>query len=159
MKNPEIIGNYIDSLLLNDLNQPFVAEFPAVLINLKSGRILDEFHAYVRPSEVTQLSEFCIQLTGIRQSQIDSSDPLNKVLTQFHDWLKRMITKYRLVLPKTSPSAPLGNTIFVTWSDWDFGVCLQQECQRKRLTLQGYFNQWMDLRALYRVRNNLFQYN
>lgn len=44
-----------------------------------------------------------------------------------------------------------GNVAFVTYSDWDFGVCLARECGRKRLKKPSYFEQWIDLRAIYRV--------
>lgn len=144
---------YGDVMNYNPINNICIppTEFPAVLVDLQRGTILDEFHAYVQPSEVAQLSEFCTQLTGIAQSRVDTSEPLQKALAKFHEWLKVAVAKYRLVLPKTSRSNKLGNTLFVTWSDWDLGVCLKHECDRKRLARPSYFDQWMDLRALYRV--------
>ena len=39
----------------------------------------------------------------------------------------------------------------VTWSDWDMGVCLNHECNRKQIKKAAFFNQWIDIRALYRV--------
>lgn len=129
----------------------YLLEFPAVLVDLLCGKILDEFHCYVQPTEAPQLSDFCTELTGIEQSRVDQSQSLLKVLPLFHNWLEKTIVEYNLVLPKTCRDMGPGNTVFVSWSDWDFGVCLKQECTRKRLTRPGYFNQWMDLRALYRV--------
>jgi 3'-5' exoribonuclease 1 len=41
-----------------------IIEFPLVLLNSK-GDIVDEFHSFVKPTE--QLSQFCIELTGISQ--------------------------------------------------------------------------------------------
>lgn len=41
-----------------------IIEFPAVLLNLRTGKIEDEFHQYVMPVENPKLSEFCINLTG-----------------------------------------------------------------------------------------------
>ena len=46
---------------------PEVIEFPAVLVEVKSGKILQEFHHYVMPTEMPKLSEFCKKLTGISQ--------------------------------------------------------------------------------------------
>jgi ERI1 exoribonuclease 2 len=37
-----------------------------------------------------------------------------------------------------------------TWSDWDLGVCLQYECRRKQIRKPAYFDQWIDLRAVYK---------
>ena len=38
-----------------------------------------------------------------------------------------------------------------TWSDWDLGVCLNYECNRKQIKKRIYFEQWIDIRALYKV--------
>lgn len=64
----------------------------------------------------------------------------------FDKWLKEMTKKYNLILPKCD-----GNTAFITWSDWDFGVCLDKECERKRFRKPNYFDQWIDLKAIFRV--------
>jgi len=44
-------------------------EFPAVLLNTRSGEMEAEFHQYVQPQENPILSDFCKQLTGISQVQ------------------------------------------------------------------------------------------
>lgn len=44
-------------------------------------------------------------------------------------------------------------TAFVSWSDWDFGVCLTKECERKRIKRPQYFDQWIDLKATFKVKN------
>lgn len=42
-------------------------EFPIVVVDGKTGQVIDEFHRYVRPTETPKLSKFCKQLTGITQ--------------------------------------------------------------------------------------------
>lgn len=42
-------------------------EFPAVLLDLSNGAIVDQFQQYVKPSQHKVLSDFCKQLTGITQ--------------------------------------------------------------------------------------------
>ena len=42
-------------------------EFPAVLLDLQTGKILDEFQQYVLPRDHPKLSDFCKHLTGISQ--------------------------------------------------------------------------------------------
>lgn len=44
-----------------------LVEFPAVLLSTATGEIESEFHAYVQPQEHPVLSEFCTELTGIKQ--------------------------------------------------------------------------------------------
>jgi len=43
---------------------PEIIEFPAVLINLQTGKIEDQFQQYVMPTEVKKLSDFCTNFTG-----------------------------------------------------------------------------------------------
>lgn len=64
--------------------------------------------------------------------------------------MKDIVDKNNLILYKTTSSNINGNTALMTWSDWDFGVCLKKECSRKRIKKPTYFDQWIDLRALYR---------
>jgi len=60
--------NFMTSLTADDLLYLFYAvEFPAVLLNMRSGEIEAEFHQYVQPQENPILSDFCKQLTGISQ--------------------------------------------------------------------------------------------
>ena len=42
-------------------------EFPAVLLDLQTGVVMDEFQQYVQPQENPILSDFCKELTGISQ--------------------------------------------------------------------------------------------
>ena len=35
-------------------------------------------------------------------------------------------------------------------TDWDLGVCLQYECRRKQIRKPVYFDQWIDLRIVYK---------
>lgn len=68
----------------------------------------------------------------------------------FHEWLKSIIKEHKLILPKSKKSNLTGNCAFVTWSDWDFGICLKKECARKQIRKPPYFDQWIDLKAVYR---------
>lgn len=38
-----------------------------------------------------------------------------------------------------------------TCTDWDLEVCLNYECRRKQIRKPTYFNQWIDVRATYKV--------
>ncbi|XP_034478686.1 ERI1 exoribonuclease 2-like isoform X2 [Drosophila innubila] len=127
-----------------------IIEFPAVLVNLKTGKIEAEFHKYVMPIESPRLSTYCTELTGIEQKTVDTGVPLQTALMMFHEWLRKELRSRNLLLPKTNKSNILGNCAFVTWTDWDFGICLHKECTRKRMRKAPYFNQWIDVRAVYR---------
>lgn len=127
-----------------------IIEFPAVLMNLKTGKIEAEFQKYIMPIESPRLSTFCTNLTGITQDKTDNGIPLQTAIMVFQEWLRKELRQRNLILPKMLKDNKIGNCAFVTWSDWDFGVCLAKECQRKRLKKPHFFNQWIDIRSLYK---------
>ena len=65
-----------------------IIEFPVVVICSKTNEIVDKFHSYVRPVINPQLSDFCKELTGITQKQVDSAPILSNVLLKMDSWLK-----------------------------------------------------------------------
>ncbi|XP_077979487.1 ERI1 exoribonuclease 2-like [Glandiceps talaboti] len=125
-----------------------VIEFPAVLLNMTTGEIEAEFHTFVQPQENPRLSEFCRELTGISQEQVDRGMPLNVCLSQFTKWLKKLSEEKQISYHHGEDERNL--CTFVTWSDWDLGVCLHYETRRKQLRKPVELNSWIDLRATYR---------
>ena len=49
------------------LDQMEIIEFPTIVYDLQEGKEVGRFHEYVRPVIRPQLTEFCIELTGITQ--------------------------------------------------------------------------------------------
>ncbi|XP_023670790.2 ERI1 exoribonuclease 2 [Paramormyrops kingsleyae] len=132
-----------------------IIEFPAVLLNTSNGKTEAEFHTYVQPQEHPTLSEFCTELTGIRQTQVEAGVPLQVCLSQFARWLQTLQQGKNLAFLKHNIPAPaLNPCAFVTWSDWDLGVCLEYECKRKQIFKPEMLNRWIDLRATYKVFYN-----
>nr|CAH7740269.1 unnamed protein product [Callosobruchus chinensis] len=122
-----------------------VIEFPCVIYDVKKGNIVSEFQQYVMPIENPRLTAFCTQLTGINQKQVDNGCPLGTCLMLFRQWINHQKTKLGLTL-----EGPHSNCTFATWSDWDLGVCLKNECRRKQIMFPTFFENWMDVRYLYR---------
>ncbi|XP_029432172.1 ERI1 exoribonuclease 2 [Rhinatrema bivittatum] len=134
-----------------------IIEFPAVLLNTSNGEIESEFQLYVQPQEHPLLSEFCTELTGIKQDQVDAGLPLKICLSQFSTWIQKIQKENQFVFVSaaTNSSSPDSRLCaFVTWSDWDLGVCLQYECKRKQLRKPDILNSWIDLRATYKLFYN-----
>ncbi|NWI75790.1 ERI2 exoribonuclease, partial [Dryoscopus gambensis] len=132
-------------------------EFPAVLLNTSTGEIESEFHMYVQPQEHPILSEFCTRLTGITQNQVDEGVPLNICLSQFLKWIQKIQKEKKIIFSTDSLSNPTSEAkacAFVTWTDWDLGVCLHYECRRKQLHKPDILNSWIDLKATYRAFYN-----
>ncbi|NXC84618.1 ERI2 exoribonuclease, partial [Cercotrichas coryphoeus] len=136
---------------------PEIIEFPAVLLNTSTGVIESEFHMYVQPQEHPILSEFCTELTGITQKQVDEGVPLNICLSQFLKWIQKIQTEKKIIFRTDSQSNCTSEAkacAFVTWTDWDLGVCLHYECKRKQLHKPDILNSWIDLKATYRAFYN-----
>ncbi|NWW84101.1 ERI2 exoribonuclease, partial [Rhynochetos jubatus] len=136
---------------------PEIIEFPAVLLNASTGEIESEFHTYVQPQEHPVLSEFCTELTGITQGQVDEGVPLNICLSQFLKWIQKIQNEKKIIFSSDISSNSTSDTklcAFVTWTDWDLGVCLQYECKRKQLRKPDILNSWIDLKATYRAFYN-----
>nr|XP_009937539.1 PREDICTED: ERI1 exoribonuclease 2 [Opisthocomus hoazin] len=135
-------------------NMPLI-EFPAVLLNTATGEIESEFHTYVQPQEHPVLSVFCTELTGITQNQVDEGVPLHICLSQFFKWIQKVQKEKKIVFSSDVPShSGAKPCTFVTWTDWDLGVCLQYECKRKQLQKPDFLNSWIDLKATYRAFYN-----
>ncbi|NXH30589.1 ERI2 exoribonuclease, partial [Myiagra hebetior] len=132
-------------------------EFPAILLNTSTGEIESEFHMYVQPQENPILSEFCTGLTGITQDQVDEGVPLNICLSQFLKWIQKIQKEKKIIFSTDSQSNSTSEAkacAFVTWTDWDLGVCLHYECKRKQLRKPDILNSWIDLKATYRAFYN-----
>ncbi|XP_063881215.1 ERI1 exoribonuclease 2-like isoform X2 [Scylla paramamosain] len=124
-----------------------IIEFPAVLLNLQSGEVISEFQQYVMPMEQPVLSSFCTNLTGITQEQVDAGVPLGTCICLFSKWMQHLCEQHKMSFCAAVP----GNRVtFATWSDWDLEICLQRECTRKRIRKPDFFNQWADVKLLYK---------
>ncbi|KAL5580332.1 hypothetical protein UlMin_012774 [Ulmus minor] len=111
-----------------------IIEFPSVLVNSMTGQLEDQFQIYVRPTHNQLLSDFCKELTGIQQTQVDKGVLLSEALFLHDKWLEEKGIKQT-------------NFAVVTWSNWDCRVMLESECRFKRIRKPPYFNRWINLRV------------
>lgn len=111
-----------------------IIEFPSVLVNSMTGQVEDCFQIYVRPTYNQVLTDFCKELTGIQQAQVDKGVLLSEALLMHDKWLEVKGIK---------------NTKFavVTWSNWDCRVMLESECRLKGIQKPPYFNRWINLKV------------
>ncbi|XP_044512466.1 uncharacterized protein LOC123230343 isoform X2 [Mangifera indica] len=104
-----------------------IIEFPSVIVSSVTGQLEACFQTYVRPTCNQLLSDFCKDLTGIQQIQVDRGVTLSEALLRHDKWLENKGIK---------------NTNFavVTWSNWDCRVMLESECRYKKIRKPPYFN-------------------
>jgi len=126
-----------------------IIEFPAVILDASSSEIwLTTFHNYVQPIEEPILSEFCTNLTGITQEQVEIAAPLGATLMRFNTWLKEHCSDIIFNAAGTGPN--IKNCAVVTWTNWDLQICLDNECKRKNLSMPSCFKSWIDLKHVYK---------
>ena len=115
-----------------------------MLLNKGTLTSLSTFSEYVRPQEQKYLSEFCTELTGIHQYDVDSARTLDEVLHAVGRWLDRNIRgqAYDSILP-------------VTCGDWDLKTMLPTEAWRKRLTYHPSLHWWCNVKPVFRLRTQL----
>jgi inhibitor of KinA sporulation pathway (predicted exonuclease) len=85
-----------------------IIEFPTVIVDVKTRKIVDRIEQFVRPT----VRPFCHKLTTITQAQVDGDVSLAEAL-------------------KAHEKYP--NSIFVTCGDWDLKTMLPQDAARNKL--------------------------
>ncbi|KAG8014613.1 ERI1 exoribonuclease 2 [Nibea albiflora] len=101
-----------------------IIEFPAVLLSTSTGEVESEFHTYVQPQEHPVLSEFCTELTGITQMQVEAGIPLQICLSRFSRWLQNLQLNKGVVFPNRQQTSNVSSgsqklCTFLTWSGLD----------------------------------------
>eukprot|EP00908_Phaeocystis_cordata_P027420 Transcript_9987.p1 GENE.Transcript_9987~~Transcript_9987.p1 ORF type:complete len:445 (+),score=98.91 Transcript_9987:83-1417(+) len=120
-----------------------IIEWPVVRLDAASGQEVDIFHSYVRPEEgaeageARRLTEYCTELTGITQAQVENAPRLAEVVELFVDWLQArgLVEALRA-----------GTTALVAHGEWDLVDQLPTECRRKRVALPACLRESTDLR-------------
>ncbi|NWF58387.1 MAG: exonuclease domain-containing protein [Fischerella sp.] len=79
-----------------------IIEIGAVMLNGDTWIIESEFQQFIRPVRHPHLTNFCTQLTTIRQEDVDAASTFPDVISRFKEWIY---------------SFP--NHIFCSWGDYD----------------------------------------
>lgn len=64
-----------------------VTEIGAVRIDIESRKIVDQLCQFVRPIDNPILSNYCIELTSIKQSDVDAAPVFGEAMRTFGLWL------------------------------------------------------------------------
>jgi len=129
-----------------------IVEFPAVLVRLDTGEVLDEFHRFVRPTETPELSRFCCKFLHLEKDQLDDEEPLENVIGAFNEWTLKVKKEHNLSLYHTGHAFTSNDnvTCIITWTDWDIGTQLREETKRKHIRIPTPIKSWVDLRSIAR---------
>jgi len=111
-----------------------IIEFPGVLVDGKTGKIVDHWREYCRPTINPRLSDFCTALTGIEQHTVDAAETFPEVLEKFNLWLEEKC---------------LGTThtfALVTDGPFDVGRFLRLACKQTSLEVPIWAEKWINIR-------------
>jgi inhibitor of KinA sporulation pathway (predicted exonuclease) len=70
-------------------------EIGAILID-ENKQIISEFVQFIKSLKYPKLSDFCIQLTSIKQADVDEAPYFNEAAADFRDWFHFENEDYRL---------------------------------------------------------------
>lgn len=107
-----------------------IIEIGAVCLTPEEEGPTREFSAFVRPTTSPLLSDFCTQLTSIRQEDVDSADSFETVFPRFVEWIGD--EPFRLV----------------AWGRYDVDQ-FRRECKRNDLPFPATFKNSIDLKKVF----------
>jgi 3'-5' exoribonuclease 1 len=83
-------------------------EIGAVMVVAENLEIVDEFQTFIKPVRHPILTNFCLELTSITQSQVDTAPDFATVMSTWQTWLSKF-----------------DRTIFGSWGEYDRTQFLQ----------------------------------
>lgn len=113
-----------------------IIEIGALLLESSSGPVSKEFASFVKPVASQELSDFCMQLTFIRQEDIDQAENFWAVFPRFVDWIGE--SPFRLC----------------SWGAYDLNQ-LRLDCLRHKLALPASFENHINLKKEFSRLNDV----
>eukprot|EP01100_Stratorugosa_tubuloviscum_P001998 TRINITY_DN145_c0_g2_i1.p1 TRINITY_DN145_c0_g2~~TRINITY_DN145_c0_g2_i1.p1 ORF type:complete len:260 (-),score=113.91 TRINITY_DN145_c0_g2_i1:169-948(-) len=124
-----------------------IIEFPAILIDTNEKKIISEFHSYCKPIRNPILTDFCKQLTGIQQHQVENAPIFNEVFESFEKWLIEL----GLLDPQQSSqqSSQQFEFAIIHCGDWDSRTMMPLQLSLTNIPTPSYFNRWINVKKHY----------
>ena len=119
-----------------------IIEFPVVLLDARTLEVKDVFHQFVRPEHHPQLTEFCKNLTGISQAQVDAGVSFTRCLELLQQWL--------VANGLEAEGAPGRSWLSVSCGVWDHRTMLPAQCTASRVSLPACFRRACDVTKVFR---------
>ncbi len=118
-----------------------IIEFPSVLLDLRRGEVVDEFESFVRPVHHPELSEFCTELTSIRQEDVADAPIFSEVFERHLAWLQG-----HKLLDGEDPG------VIVTCGDWDLATMLPVQCRASERSIAEFpriYRRWINIKKIF----------
>lgn len=115
-----------------------VIEIGAVLLDRERLLPMADFSCFVRPTRQPVLSEFCKDLTGISQSQVDKAETFKDAFACLLNWIGAT------------------DVIMCSWGDYD-RKHLVLECQRHGVPVPEWLERHVNLKAEFALQRGIRQ--
>lgn len=129
---------------------PEIIELPVVLIKCETGEVVSEFHTFVRPVVNPSLTDFCQELTGITQADVDAAPTFPEALLCLTRWLEDQGFPARATEASeeggTNASAEASGLLWVCDGDWDLRSMIPRQCVLSDVPQPAFMLRWADLR-------------
>lgn len=120
-----------------------ICEFPCVLLDTTTKRVVDEFRTFVHPVHHRKISDFINGLCGITTKQMYSGVGWSEAMDMFENWCeKNKLDKQ--------------NAIIVTCGDWDLKemyprqLMLTNTIYSVPTRMKELFEDWCDIKQIHR---------
>jgi len=121
-----------------------IIEFPSILLewNLKNNTIkeVSRIQIFVKPKLNPIVSDFCYELTGITQEQVNNGTDLKSAILQHFNWLKE--------------NAPLKNVMMLTCGNWDLQTMLPNDAKNINFNLHQIYKSFVNLKYVFEYITN-----
>lgn len=151
-RDPESINFFYDYIVVIDYEATCeedrppnfkheIIEFPAVLINTQTRKIVSEFQSYVQPVIAPRLSKFCTWLTGISQDNVENAPKFPEVLNLYENWLK----ENNLIFEGQA----CRSFAIATDGPWDMARFLAHQCKDSLQPYPEWAKNWINIKKSY----------
>lgn len=106
-------------------------------MDVKQKTIVGMFRKFCKPTINPVLSDFCKDLTGVNQSEVNNAEEFPVVLQQFEEWMH----SFGLGLDHSFA--------IVTDGPWDIRRFLSRQLEISGLTFPKWARQWINLRKVF----------
>lgn len=114
-----------------------IIEFPIILVDVHELTVVDEFHSFCKPVLNPILSDFCTELTGITQVDVDAAEEFPAVFQKVEEWM-------------SEKHLGQGNKFaVVTDGPWDVSRFISLQCQHSDMIFPRWAKKWVNIRKTY----------
>lgn len=148
-KSKNLHSQHVDFFLVLDLEGKVeILEFPVIVVDAKTMEVVNFFHRFVRPSNMTEdrIKEYIegkYGKLGIDRVWHDTAMPFVDVIREFEAWM----TLHNFW--RKEHSGPLQKAAFVTCGNWDIKTKIPQQCRVTGMKIPPYFTEWINLKDVY----------